>query len=299
MHLKWRDLVLICCICFAWGANVVVSKWAIADAGAPPLAFAALRFLLVVVFTLPVLLPLPKNLWTVFAVSMGMGTLHFGFLFYGLQTAEAGAAGVATQLTVPFATFLSMIFLGERVGWRRWSGITLSLIGVSIIAVDPADFTLNMGLVWIAAAMMVVSMASILMKKMDPMPPMKLQGYIAGFSLLPTILLSFLFETNQASHLAFSNWGIWLGALFAALFVSLFGHGLFYSLLQRYDVSVISPLTLMTPLWAVVLAMVTLGEPVTASLFIGGSIALVGLVVIIVRPNRQLPSAAIGRKVGQ
>jgi len=80
--------------------------------------------------------------------------------------------------------------------------------------------------------------------------------------------------------------------------VSAFGHGGFYYLIKRYDISLLSPLTLMTPIWGVVLSIILLNEPITPQLVLGGVISLGGVFVIAVRPNKTLPEAAMGKKLG-
>ena len=70
-------------------------------------------------------------------------------------------------------------------------------------------------------------------------------------------------------------------------------------LIKRYDVTLLSPLTLMTPIWAVVLGAAVLGEEIGWRLTIGGVISLIGVGVIAVRPNIRLPLAGFGRKLIQ
>ncbi|MEM8919905.1 MAG: EamA family transporter, partial [Pseudomonadota bacterium] len=114
-----RDFSLLFVVCFLWGLNVVLTRWVIADMSVPPIFYAALRFGLIALLLIPFLRPVPKKIGQLFLIAMGIGAAHFAFLFLGLQTAEASAAAVATQLGVPFSTLLSMVFLGEKIGWRR------------------------------------------------------------------------------------------------------------------------------------------------------------------------------------
>lgn len=80
--------------------------------------------------------------------------------------------------------------------------------------------------------------------------------------------------------------------------VSIFGHGGFYHLIKKYDISLLSPLTLMTPIWGVVLSIILLKEPITAQLIVGSVISLGGVFVIAVRPNTKMPEASMGKKLG-
>ena len=60
----------------------------------------------------------------------------------------------------------------------------------------------------------------------------------------------------------------------------------------------LSPLTLMTPIWGVILSIVILTEPLTMKLVVGAMISLGGVLVIAIRPNRKMPEAALGPTTG-
>ena len=141
--MNFRDFLLLSAVCFVWGLNLVVTRWGVADAGVPPLFFAAMRFAGIALVLFWFLRPIPKNLGTLFLIAMGMGAVHFAFLFMGLANAEASSVSVVGQLGVPFSTLMSMAFLGEVDGWRRGLGILLAFAGAILIAVDPNTFQLS------------------------------------------------------------------------------------------------------------------------------------------------------------
>ena len=297
--MNFRDFVLLAAVCFVWGLNLVVTRWVVADAGVPPLFFAAMRFVGIALVLLWFLRPIPKNLGTLFLIAMGMGAVHFALLFQGLAQAEASAVSVVGQLGVPFSTLMSMAFLGEVVGWRRGLGIMLAFAGAILIAVDPQTFQLSFGLVYVVFAALVASGAGILMKRMPSISAMQMQAWIGLFSFAPLFAVSGLVEGDQNGWGAFveGGWLVWLAAAFAVLGVSVFGHGGFYTLIKKYDISLLSPLTLMTPIWGVVLSVVLLGEVLTLQLVVGAAISLGGVFVILIRPNQVMPEAALGDKV--
>lgn len=293
-----RDFILLFAICFVWGLNIVVTRWVVADASVPPVFFAAVRFLGIALVLVPFLRPVPKDLRTLFLISFFIGSGHFALLFTGLAGAEASAAAVTGQLGVPFSTLMSMAFLGETIGWRRGLGIMLAFAGVLLIAVDPASFTVSRGLLYIVASAFIGSVGGILMKRMVPIPALQMQAWIGLFSFLPLFILSALIETGQAASYAGGGIGVWASTVFAVLGVSIFGHGVFYNLIKKYDISLLSPLTLMTPVWGVVLSIMVLQEPLTLRLVLGSVISLGGVFVIAIRRNEKLPEAALGKKVG-
>jgi O-acetylserine/cysteine efflux transporter len=297
--MNFRDFILLAAVCFVWGLNLVVTRWVVADAGVPPLFFAAMRFAGIALVLVWFLRPIPKNLGTLFLIAMGMGAVHFALLFQGLANAEASAVSVVGQLGVPFSTLMSMAFLGEVVGWRRGLGIMLAFAGAILIAVDPNTFEPSFGLLYVVFAALVASGAGILMKRMPSISAMQMQAWIGLFSFAPLFAVSGLIESDQKGWSAFieGGWLVWLATAFAVLGVSVFGHGGFYTLIKKYDISLLSPLTLMTPIWGVVLSVVLLGEVLTLQLVVGAAISLGGVFVILIRPNRVMPEAALGDKV--
>lgn len=295
--MNFRDFSLLFTVCFVWGLNIVITRWVVFDASVPPVFFAAIRFLGVAVLLLPFLRPIPKDIKTLFFISFFIGAGHFALLFVGLANAEASAAAVVSQLMVPFSTLMSMAFLGETIGWRRGLGIMLAFAGVLLIAVDPGSFTISFGLLYIAAAAFIGSVGGILMKRMSPVSALQMQVWIGLFSFAPLFAFSALFETGQWGAFTAGGWPIWIATVFAVVGVSIFGHGAFYNLIKKYDISLLSPLTLMTPIWGVVLSIILLKEPITAQLMLGAVISLGGVLVIALRTNKTMPEAGISEKI--
>jgi O-acetylserine/cysteine efflux transporter len=296
--MNFRDFILLFAVCLVWGLNIVVTRWVVTDAGVPPVFFAGLRFAGIALVLAAFLRPLPGELKTLFIIAMCIGAVHFALLFVGLANAEASAVAVVGQLGVPFSTLLSMAFLGETVGWRRGLGIMLAFAGSVLIAIDPEGMALSFGLVYVVISAFIGACGGILMKRIAPMSAFRMQAWIGLFSFAPLLAFSFVTETGQVASFVAGGWMVWLATAFAVLGVSIFGHGAFYSLIKRYDVSLLSPLTLMTPIWGVVFAITLLGEELSLRLVVGGAISLSGVFVIAVRRNKALPEAAFGRKMG-
>jgi O-acetylserine/cysteine efflux transporter len=174
----------------------------------------------------------------------------------------------------------------------------MSFLGVMIIAIEPEGLSLTLGMIFLVLAAVSSSAASVLMKRIEPMSAMKLQAWVGTFSVIPLMTMSFATETGQVEAVFSGDWLIYFSTAFAVLAVSIFGHGTFYRMIKRYDVTLISPLTLMTPIWGVVLGIFLLGEPLTFKLILGAIVALAGVGVIMVRPNRRFPEAPVGDKIG-
>jgi O-acetylserine/cysteine efflux transporter len=285
--LTLRDFLLLALICFIWGVNIVITRYVVADV--PPLFYAALRFGLIALVLAPLIWPPPRQLGLVLAAAMGVGALNFVFLFAALATGTASSVAVALQLGLPFTTILSMAFLGERVGWRRGLGMGCAFLGVIVLAYDPGGFGFSLGVLFAALAALSGSIGGIVMKRMDEAPTFKLQAWVAMASWPVIVPLTLLFEDNQWAAAVAMGAPFWGALAFSVLCVSIFGHSLFYTLLRRYEVTLISPLTLMTPIWAMALGVMILNEPLTPQLAFGAGLALFGVGLVAVRPNARLP----------
>ncbi len=285
-----RDFGLLSLICLCWGLNLVLTRWVVQDV--PPLFYAFVRFALIGLVLTPWLLPAPRQLGTVAVVGLCVGGLNFLFLFLALKLGTASSVALAGQVGLPFTTVLSMLFLGERIGWRRGLGMTLAFAGVIVIAWRPEGVGFSAGVALAVAAAFVGSVGGVVMKRMEHISFMSLQAWTAMVSWPLLLVASGATETGQIAAVEGMGAPFWWVVGFSVFGVSIFGHGMFYELVKRYEVTQVAPLTLMTPVWAVAIGAFALHEPLTPQLLTGGALALTGVFMIAVRRNIRLPDAA-------
>ncbi|MAK81460.1 DMT family transporter [Phenylobacterium sp.] len=284
-----RDFALIVLVCLIWASNNIISKYVVADLAVPPLFYAAVRFALVSLITLPWLLPMPRPRWRLLVVALLMGGGNFALLFIGLQTATASAAAVVIQLGVPITTVLSMVMLGEQVRWRRGIGITLTLSGALLVMWDPGGFVVSTGLLFVVAAAFLGSLGAVMMKQMGGVRPLQFQAWVGFASVWPLAALSIVLEPGQVQAGLAAGWPFLAAVVFSAVVVSVAAHTAYYGLIQRYEANLISPLTLMTPLATIALGVAIMSDPFGPRMAIGTAVALAGVLIIALRPNQVAP----------
>ncbi len=284
-----RDFALIVLVCLIWATNNIISKYVVADLAVPPLFYAAVRFALVALITLPWLLPMPRPRWRLLVVALLMGGGNFALLFIGLQTATASAAAVVIQLGVPITTVLSMVMLGEQVRWRRGIGITLTLSGALLVMWDPSGFVVSTGLLFVVAAAFLGSLGAVMMKQMGGVRPLQFQAWVGFASFWPLAALSVWLEPGQVQAGVAAGWPFLVAVVFSAVVVSVAAHTAYYGLIQRYEANLISPLTLMTPLATIALGVMIMSDPFGPRMAIGTAVALAGVLIIALRPNQVAP----------
>ncbi len=286
--MRFSDFFVLSLCCLIWGGNFVLSKWMLTDLALPPFFFACVRFILLTVLMAPFLFPLPKNILKLCLAALCVGALHLAFLYTGLKTAPASSGSIVAQMLIPFATVLSVVFLKEHIGLKRGLGIVGALAGVIILIYDPESVSFDIGLIYVIAAFFVMAVGSVLVKGVGEVTPWQYLAWMGVLAVPVLGMLSYLFEDNQLTLAKAAGWEMGVGVVYTAVLASVFAHGQYFRLLKTYEVSLIVPLTLMTPFWAVVLGVVMRGEPFGIR-FIFGAILILASVYVIARRGKRAP----------
>lgn len=286
-----KELGVLAAMCLVWGFHFVVIKIAVGEL--PPIFYAAIRMSLVAALMSPFLRWRRGQMRTVLSAGVCFGALNYAFMFTGLDLATASTAAIAMELHVPFATILSIIFLQDKIGWKRIIGIAFAFTGVAIIALgknaDAGPQTnIPLGVGFVACGAFVEAVGAVLVKKSSGFKPHELLAWFAVMGTVGLWLLTGLFESGQGAALAESDKGLIVGAiLYSAIGGSIIGHSAYYWLLQRLPVSVVSPSVLLTTLIAVFFGVVLLDDPFGPRMVIGGAMVLAGVGVVLLRNTRK------------
>lgn len=281
--MRTRDFLILLLVCLAWGYSNVLSKIVVGQWHVPPLFFAAIRFAVVVIATLPWLWPMPRPRWRVATIGLLMGAGNFALLFIGLQTASPSSAAIVIQIGVPFTTLLSIVLLGERIHLRRGIGIALTLAGVVLVVWNPDGVALSAGLWFIVGAAFAGSLGAVMMKQVEDVAPLRFQAWVGVVSCLPLAIGSALFEHGQWTSAVAVGWPFVAAVLFAALVVSVVAHTSYYALIRRYEANLLAPLTLMTPLATIAFGVALTGDHLDGRMIAGAALALLGVLVVAMR----------------
>jgi drug/metabolite transporter (DMT)-like permease len=246
------------------------------------------RFAVVLIAVFPWLLPMPRPRWRMLVVGILMGAGTFALVFIGLQTASPSAVAIVSQVGVPITTLLSFLILRERLTGRRVVGMLLTLTGVLAVMWDPHGFKISTGLLFIVAASFLGGLGAVMMKQMEGVKPLRLQAWVGLSSLAPMAALTILLEPGQVQAGIDAGWPFVAAALFSGLVVSVVAHTLYYSLIQKYEANLISPLTLMTPLATIAMGVVFTNDVFDLRMAFGTAVALAGVLVIALRPSQAM-----------
>jgi O-acetylserine/cysteine efflux transporter len=264
----------------------------------PPLLFTGIRFFFYALLLTPFLKWHPGRMGTLFMIAMSTGALSFGLIYTGINIAgDLSSIVVALQLGIPFTTIFAMIFLRERIGWRRWTGMGLAFAGVLVISFDPRVLAYIDGLMIGLLGALIGSGATILMRKSKDIGVFEMQVWIAKFSWPVLLLMSFATDGNPIPLVLAADWSAWMAIAFTVLGSNMVAHAGMYWLLQRYEASFLSPFGVLGTIFTVLIGVFFLGDQMTTRMIVGTVITLGGVLIIAVRQGQSRNSrvqASIG-----
>ncbi|WGG61021.1 DMT family transporter [Brucella intermedia] len=201
-------------------------------------------------------------------------TFIFALSRAGMATAQSifqGAPLLVTMLSVPF--------LGEKVGWRRWTAIIVGLIGVLLI-INPVNAKFDASLLLPVAAMVMFAVYAVatraVSKSDDAMTSFFYTG-MAGAAALTFVGSFYLMP------IARSDW-FWMAALCAC------GIASHYFLIRAYDIleaGEVQPLTYLQLVIGACIAVTVFHEQLTWNI-VAGALIVVGAGLFSVFRERQL-----------
>ena len=268
----FRGIALILASTVFLGVSDVTAKYL--SATLPSTEIAWIRFLVFALIMSPAMLP-GSPLYALrterpgLQLMRGVALLSSSLLFISglrfLPIAEASATGFVSPL---FVTALSIVFLGERVGVRRWIATALGLIGVLIILRPgtgafhaAAFFPIVSALAWACTLIMTRMMSG----REHALTTMTWSS-IAGVCIL-SALLPFAWVAPSWHDILF---GVLIGV------ASTTGQWIVVLAFRYADASVLAPFSYTQLLWVSILGFVIFGElpdilTVTGAVFIVGS----------------------------
>ena len=280
-------------LCLIWGTTWIFIKVGLGDL--PPIGFAAARFILaaaIVFLIIRAKIPLPNtsSQWRLIALT---GILQFSFnyssVFWSEQYITSGLAAVLQATITLFGLVLAWIFLpSERITKRKIVAVVIGMIGVGVVFVDQLrveNWRAFAGCAAVVGGSYCAAQSSILVKaRAGDIHPAALLfcQMLCGLPLI--IVYTLLVEGNPFNY----HW-TWTG-LICVLYLTLAGtiaaFWLYYWLLSRIESTNAMMISLVTPLIAVFIGAVTIGETLPPQTFLGGGMIIVSIGLIVIRRRK-------------
>ena len=242
----------------------------------------------------------------VYAVARQMGTLgHIRLLIQPMvllrmlfETLAAitflnalGAMPLANVSSIlqalPLAVTLgAALFLGEAVGWRRWTAIAVGFVGVLII-IRPGPEGFNMAALYVVLSVVFAAARDLVTKRIDP-----------GISSLAITLSTAAGITvvGAALIIPFGGWQPMSGSTFGIMALAscliFVGYLAIVMAMRTGEISFIAPFRYTSLLWAVALGMIFFNEVPDIWMVTGTVIVIGSGLYAFYRENRRRAEAA-------
>lgn len=282
---RWTEAGLLLMVGI-WGVNFSVVKRALETF--QPLAFNGLRFLIASVFVFAVLRgggplrrPARSDLPRIALLGV-VGNVAYQLAFIlGLDRTRAGNAAVILALTPVFTTLLSAMHGHERPRGRSWTGVVVSVFGVALVTggtpqLRPEELWGDLILVGAAAIWAVYTVgARPLIRRYGAVPVTAWTLWVGAAGLLGI----------GAPQLFRQNWGrlgaaAWGGLAYSALLAIGLAYLLWYRGVERIGNTRTAVFSNLSPVVALLVAALWLGERPTAVSLLGVVLVLGGVMLV-------------------
>lgn len=302
MNLKqwsWFRPIILVSPFFLWGTAMVAMKSVIPQT--TPLFLAAVRILPAGLLILLVALLSGRNFQTswrgwgwVILFTLVDGCMFQGFLGEGLARTGAGLGSVMIDSQPLAVALFSRWLFKEKIGGWGWLGLFIGITGISLIGLPDGwiysalagDFSFfatwqtlfknGEWLMLLASLSMAVGtvMIPFISRHLDTVVATGWHLFFAGLILL---LLSFQFESSQWVNLDFSAW---LSLSYATIFGSAIAYGIFFFLASKGNLTSLSALTFLTPVFALTFSNLLLEEKLSSLQWQGVCLTLLSIYII-------------------
>ena len=276
-----KDTLIASLVPIFLGFGFVIAKPAMDDF--PPILLMGLRF----TFAASILIwwfPIPKGyLIKIFIASLVANTIQYSVTYSGLNLIDASAAVLLVQTEVPFGVLFAYFMLKEKPTIRSLIGIFIAFIGVYILTGSPSLDGKFLGIFLTILGSGIWALGQVLVKPLSKeLNPLTLVAWLALFSGPILILLSNIFDGNSINYIKSANMDSWIIAIYLGFFMQPITYGCFYYVLKNNPLYKVLPIVTMgIPLTGLLAAIFLLKESPTTELYIGGSIILLGVILIV------------------
>ena len=197
-----------------------------------------------------------------------IGNVMFFLAFQRLPVADVT---VISQAVPIFSCILAIIFLGETIGWRRWTAITIGFLGV-IIAINPSVNIAVASLYALGGTLMWSTTIIFLRLLGSTEHPVKTVFYFMLVSVLITSIFQPFLWKEPSFEVILLIIGIGIAAFLTQLLVT-------YAL-QKAPASIVSPFNYTGIVWAIIFDYIIWNaHPMFATIFGGIIITISGIYI--------------------
>ena len=273
-----KDLTIAILVTFMWGINFSFIKLGLTSLD--PFMLAALRFFLCAI---PLVFFIKKpDVRFIYVIAYGLffGVGLWGILYLGMYFGiSAGIASIVLSIGVFFTIYLSYIFLKEKIDIYNKVGFSFALFGIlQIFFVTDGTVTI-IGVLLVILSAISWAVLNIILKKANTKDVFAFLIWSTLFPPIPLLLLSY-FTQGDIVFINFLN-NIDSNAIISVAFqvypTTLLGYWAWNTLVNKYPLNTITPLTLLIPIFGFLGSAIFFAESIGVYKILACLIIILGL----------------------
>ena len=204
---------------------------------------------------------------------------HFALFFRSVQLTSIAEAALLGTIAPVFTEFYSIVFQKKGFSIKVFFGLSLALLGAYTL-ISQSSFSDTSTYGNLLAVLCSVAMAVVLLVGKDVRKNVSLFEYSRWLFLYAAACLFLISLYQNVSIFSFSisdfGWFVFLAAV-----PTMVGHNIFYFLVKTLSATTVAAVPLGEPVISSFGAFFLFNEPVGLFVFLGGSVTLVGVYIII------------------
>ena len=214
------------------------------------------------------------------------------FFFNGLRYIPASRASLIVAVNPVVTAIVSAVVFREKITWLRWLGIGLSMTG-AVVVISHGRFDslwnggINAGDLLIFGCVLVWTVYTLVgkvaLRDLSPLVAVTYSSVVGCIALFGIAVTEGLFDGYRSM-----GTGAWAAIGFMAVFSTALAFNWFYEGVKAIGASQAAVFGNLVPVFAVLLAVIVLGERIDASTIVGGGLVLAGVLL-----TNRLPAISV------
>jgi drug/metabolite transporter (DMT)-like permease len=264
-----------------WSLNITVTKYMF-EHGWKPLAYGTIRYFFAIALFWAFTYYRERSfriarsdlrLVLLAALMIFLNQLCF---VYGIKLAHASTVALLLGTTPIFIGLITLVLGLEHLAKAFWIGAAITFGGVALIAIANGSVgsSLNGTLIAIATAATWACYSVTIARLMRRYSPFRISALVLAIGWVPLALVSI--PQISAQHFSF-GWKVWLGFGYAVVGPLFLTNILWFNAMDRVGASRASLFANMQPFFAVLFALILLGESLQVLEIAGGVLIFAGI----------------------